>query len=133
MNLNATVVLQAHEAEQVRSIVEHLASRKSNDIIAASIRTKFPIERNNGTKNTYKGVHREFQQWCDQKYNGDMNAGIVSETKTLLFLQERVVGRQSRKRRRGTESQTIGVKSVLNAVSAIVDLWKRQSYLNVNM
>ena len=78
MNLNATVVLQAHEAEQVRSIVEHLASRKSNDIIAASIRTKFHIERNNGTKNTYKGVHREFQQWCDQKYNGDMNAGIVS-------------------------------------------------------
>ena len=54
-----------------------------------------------------------------------MNAGIVSEIKLLLFLKERVVGRQSRKRKRGLEGQTIGVKSILNAVSAIVDLWKR--------
>ena len=74
----------------------------------------------------------EFQQWCSERYSGDMNAGIVSEIKLLLFLKERVVGRQSRKRKRGLEGQTIGVKSILNAVSAIVDLWKRQTYLNVS-
>jgi hypothetical protein len=78
-------------------------------------------------------MQREFREWCDERYHGDMNSLVVSETKLLLFLQEKVVGRQSRKRKRGVDSQTIGVKSVLNAVSAIVDLWKQQTYFNVSM
>ena len=78
-------------------------------------------------------MQREFQQWCDERYHGDMNSLVVSETKLLLFLQKKVVGRQSRKRKRGVDAENIGVKSVLNAVSAIVDLWKRQTYLNVSI
>jgi hypothetical protein len=62
-----------------------------------------------------------------------MSARIVTEAKLLLFLQDCVVGRESRKRKRGIDKQTIGVKSVLNAVSAIVDLWKKQTFLNVGV
>jgi hypothetical protein len=80
---------------------------------------------------TYKGVQKEFSDWCKERYENQLSCLIVTEAKLLLFLQQRVVGRQSRKRRRGSDSHIIGVKSILNAVSAIVDLWKQQSFMKV--
>src|SRR5690242_8951374 len=91
-----------------------------------------PAGRNKGTANAYRGAQREFGRWCEERYQGDLDALIVTESKLLLFLQSRVVGRQTKKRRHDGEGvQSIGIKSVLNVVSAVVDLWKRQTYLNV--
>ena len=60
-----------------------------------------------------------------------MSSFIVTGSNLLLFPKVFVVCRESRKRKRGFDSYIIEVKSILNAVSAIVDLWKKQSFLKV--
>ena len=129
MNVCMDAIVLAQEDEQIQAIVEGLAARKL--IFVISTATKQRVDRNAGTTKTYMGAQKEFVAWCKDRYDNEMSSLVVTESKLLLFLKDRVVGRESRKRKRGSEPHVIGVKSILNAVSAVVDLWKKQSFLKV--
>lgn len=69
---------------------------------------------------------KEFQEFCRVKGFNDEDA--VSEQKILLFLVERVEGRE----RRGKSKKIISAQTVSQYVSALVDLYCQQSQMGTN-
>ncbi|OWZ10648.1 hypothetical protein PHMEG_00016466 [Phytophthora megakarya] len=78
------------------------------------------------TKRKYEGYQRDFMEWCCGNKFCDGNT--VTKGKLHLFLSERVVGREPKKKK-GT---VMGGSTVCGYVNAIVDLYNQQVALRVN-
>ncbi|KAI3638343.1 hypothetical protein MIR68_003954 [Amoeboaphelidium protococcarum] len=82
------------------------------------------------TLKTYKGPMQQYLVWCNQQTFPDMTRQLVSEQKLLAFIHTEVVNRGDF-RANQTRSR-VGLKTVQNAVSALVHLWQHQKNLNAN-
>ncbi|KAI3655070.1 hypothetical protein MP228_000450 [Amoeboaphelidium protococcarum] len=82
------------------------------------------------TLKTYKGPMQQYLVWCNQQTFPDMTRQLVSEQKVLAFIHTEVVNRGDL-RANQTRSR-VGLKTVQNAVSALVHLWQHQKNLNAN-
>ncbi|KAI3630051.1 hypothetical protein MIR68_011486 [Amoeboaphelidium protococcarum] len=82
------------------------------------------------TLKTYKGPMQQYLLWCNQQTFPDMTRQLVSEQKLLAFIHTEVVNRGDF-RANQTRSR-VGLKTVQNAVSALVHLWQHQKNLNAN-
>lgn len=71
--------------------------------------------------------------WCDRKGGPAATRYTVTAGKLLVFLQEEVINRPKRKKRKG-ESNTaiIGSSMVDGYVAAITDLWSQQANQKIN-
>ena len=86
--------------------------------------------RPDATKKSYKKPVEEFLKWCEkyqpapEGYSGNHRVEFtVTETKLNLFLQEDVIGRMSKVKRKGqTEVQPVKYATVNQYVAAITDL-----------
>ncbi|OWZ02399.1 hypothetical protein PHMEG_00026051 [Phytophthora megakarya] len=96
--------------------------------------TKVAERRPKNTLKAYTNKQKEFMQWCDEKeaaFNA-LTRYTVTGPKLHLFLEERVIDRD--KRRKGPEgrTQTVGIATVKGYVAAMVDLWRQQQRMKIN-
>ncbi|OWZ17641.1 hypothetical protein PHMEG_0008395 [Phytophthora megakarya] len=80
------------------------------------------------TKRKYEGYQSEFVDWCNEHHFCD--GGTVTKGKLHLFLTERVVGHESKKKRK--KGSIIGGSTVCGYVDAVVDLYNQQVAFRVN-
>jgi hypothetical protein len=84
------------------------------------------------TSKAYSARHLEFQQWCSEKMFVD--GFVVTGDKLHLFLEEKVIGRIHRKRRRNFSDpvRKVGKSTVFGYATAMVDLWRQQKAMGMN-
>ena len=89
--------------------------------------------RPDNTTKTYSGRHLEFKQWCSVK--GFIDGCTVTGDKFHLFLEEQVIGGASRKRRKNSNDpvRTLGKATVFGYTSSIVELWRQQPAMKMNL
>ncbi len=76
----------------------------------------------------YEPKQREWKEWCTEKGFPPETRFTVAEDKLLLFLNEKVIGRE----RRGGQGGTIRSSTVESYTSALIDLYNHQKSLGVN-
>lgn len=82
------------------------------------------------TKAAYKPGQVEFKAYCIER--GFMDQDTVTAEKLLAFMQEKVIGRQSKRQKGNGINATIGMSTTNMYLSSITNLWSQQSAMKMN-
>lgn len=87
--------------------------------------------RPKSTTQSYTPPQNEFIAWCATK--GFLDSSTVTELKLNAFLRREVIGRLSKRVKKGdTEPKVVGISVVNQYLSGITSLWKDQASRNQN-
>ena len=108
------------------------ASTASIEDIIAEIKSN----GNPGTTKTYLVEQKAFLEWCENNPAFPaISKTLVTEEKLLIFLHSQVWKRPLKRKRKASDEdvpQTVGIQSIKNAASAMVNLWTVQRIRGVN-
>jgi hypothetical protein len=89
--------------------------------------------RPHNTNKAYSSKQQEFIDWCEEKKFDELSRSTVTGYKLHWFLNERVVNRKRKVRRKDdTGDEVIGNHTLKQYVNAIIDLYRRQKAAGVN-
>ena len=139
-----------HQVNQLTTsemMAKRAEAQRNMDNCSFALAQRFEEARPQGTKQAYTCKQDEYKSFCEEEYPGEYSS-TVTEQKLVYFMSKAVLGRKHRKRGRkkpkhGSESESsssddeqskkeIGLSTVKQYVSAIVDLYAQQKLAGVN-
>lgn len=125
VNVSTSAILNANDSHRT----SHLAPSQVVTHILHSVRENRPST----TTKTYAVEQRRFLNWCenDSRFTGP-STYTINEEKLLVYLWEEVIGRTNSVTSTASRKVTVGISTVLNAITAVKDIWRKQVADNMN-